>query len=157
MTTDDKLAAYRSTVLEFAGAPPLALDLRRPLTDAARRALAERGLDGPFAVLTAENPRGRNADDASTRAEERARDARNERRVSQLETELRALGVPHRQVDGVAPDGDYREHCVAVRLEREAAVALAARHAQLALFWFDGARFWLLPAAADGAPTPLPG
>jgi hypothetical protein len=41
-------------------------------------------------------------------------------------------------------------------MPRDDAVALARELAQLALFWYDGKRFWLLPAEADDAPRTLP-
>ena len=154
--TSSKLAEYPETVLEFADPAPLTVDLRVPLATSTRRALAAIGLGAPFAVLTAENPHGENAEDAPTAGEEAAREVSNERRMSRLERELAARGVTHRHVDGVAPDGSYRERCVAAVLPRDEAVELARRFGQLALFWFDGDRFWLMPAEAGGEPRALP-
>jgi len=158
MTDDqrDKYDAYTQTVLELHGVPGGAIDLRRALDDAARHALAAVGLDRPFAVLTAENPLGRNAEDAGDPAAEAARDAANDRRLAALVARFGGEGVPFVRVDGVAPDGSYRERCLAALLARDAAVAIARELGQLALFWFDGAAFWLVPAAADEAPRRLP-
>jgi hypothetical protein len=155
-TEEEKWREYPCTVLEFYGPPPGRVDLRRPLGDAERAFLATIGVEAPFAVLTAENPGGENAEDAPTEGAERAREARNERRVSALERELESSGIPFALVDGAAPDGDYRERCVAVALPRAAATALAERLRQLALFWYDGRDFWLLPAEADQEPERLP-
>lgn len=153
-----KWTAYPDTILEFRAAdgPAFHIDLRRAVTGADRAALARFGLERPFAVFTAQNPEGRNADDAPSGTEERIRDGANEHRESALELALREAGIAFRHVDGVAPDGSYREQCVAAMLDREAAVALASRLEQLALFWFDGTDFWLLPAIARQAPLRLP-
>jgi hypothetical protein len=153
---DAKYDAYTQTVLEFPGVPGARLDLRTELDDSGRATLRSVGLEQPFAILTAENPHGRNEEDAPSRDEEDAREADNDRRLAALVARLGAEQVPFVRIDGVAPDGSYRERCVAVLLPREEAVALAGRLAQLALFWFDGAAFWLLPAVADAAPRRLP-
>ncbi len=153
---DAKWDAYPHTVLEFCGPPTLRVDLRRPLSDVARRAIAALALGGPFAVLTAENPGGENPEDAPSERRAEMIEAGNERRTSALQRELEQRGVRHAPVDGMAPDGAYREHCLAVALPRVEAVALARRLDQLALFWFDGHDFWLLPAEADAEPERLP-
>lgn len=151
-----KYDAYAQTVLELAGVPHGRIDLRQPVGAPERAALAHVGLDRPFAVMTAENPHGRNEEDAPTAAEERARDAANDRDLATLVDALGEAGTPFVRVDGTAPDGSYRERCVAVVLPRDDAVALARRFAQLALFWFDGEAFWLLPAEAGAPPKRLP-
>jgi hypothetical protein len=151
----DKYAQYRQTVLEFCDGGPR-IDLRRSLEDADRAALAALGLDREFSVLTAENPHGENEQDAEDPAEERARERRNDRRTRGLVEELRDAGLAFARVDGVAPDGSYRERCVAVPGGREVGQRLAREWAQLALFWFDGEAFWLLPAEASAPPQRLP-
>jgi len=153
---DAKYDAYTQTILEVHGAPDARIDLRRPIGPDDRAALASVGLDRPFGVLTAENPHGRNDEDAPTAAEAADRDAENDRRLAALVARLGEEHVPFVRVDGVAPDGGYRERCVAVLLPRDEAAALAERLDQLALFWFDGAAFWLLPAEADATPRRLP-
>jgi hypothetical protein len=69
---------------------------------------------------------------------------------------LAADQVPFVRVDGVAPDGSYRERCVALLVPAEEGVALARRFDQLALFTFDGEAFWLLPAEVGAPPKRLP-
>ena len=152
---NEKYARYRCTVLEFCGGGPR-IDLRRPVDESARRELAERGLGDGFSVLTAENPRGANEEDAPTPHEERARERANDRRTATLVGELERSRMRWARVDGIAPDGDYRERCVAVVGDRASGVALALRWRQLALFWYDGLAFWLLPAEADQEPQRLP-
>lgn len=158
MTTheEEKWRSYHSTVLELEGESPLRVDLRRPDAAALDTRLRALGLEPPVAILTAENPFGANADDAPTAAQEARQEARNDHRHEQLLAELREAGLPHARVDGMAPDGDYRERCVAVPLGRDAARIFARRLGQLAFFWFDGARVWLEPGVADHAPEPLP-
>jgi hypothetical protein len=152
----EKLDDYRETILEFQGPPPFRVDLRRPVSATERAALARVGLVEPFAVLTAENPCGEHADDAPTAAVADARESRNQRRTARLLDHLEQVGAPAVRVDGVAPGGDHRERCVATPADRAAGVALAKRFEQIALFWFDGRRFWLLPAESDGEPQALP-
>jgi hypothetical protein len=153
---DEKWGAYADTVLEFLGPPVLRIDLRDPVRDEGRAALAALGLERPFAVFTAENPDGANAEDAPAPAVEERKARENERRQSALERALVEAAIPFALVDGVAPDGSYREHCVAAVMPREAAAALAERLRQLALFWWDGGSFWLLPGKADEEPERLP-
>ena len=156
MSEDDKWEQYPNTVLEFYDDGRTRLDLRRAVGPAERAALERLGLDRPFAVFTAENPCGENAEDAPRPTEAAAREARNERRTSRLESDLTERGVPFVEVDGASPDGEYRERCVAAAMPRDEATRLAARFEQLALFWFDGKAFWLLPAEADQEPRRLP-
>ncbi|AHG91333.1 Protein of unknown function DUF3293 [Gemmatirosa kalamazoonensis] len=152
----EKYDAYARTILELPGVPDGRIDLRRPLDDAARAALAAVGLDRPFAVLTAENPHGDNEEDAPSRDAERDREAVNDAQLATLVDALGAAHTPFVRVDGTAPDGSYRERCVAVMLPRDESVALARRFGQLALFWFDGQGFSLLPAEAGEPPRRLP-
>ena len=155
---DEKWDAYPNTVLEFpvAAGTPARIDLRRPVDTRVRDTLAQLGLTGSFAIFTAQNPNGDNADDAPTPAAERAREVANARRAAALEEWLERRGIPFRQVDGVAPDGSYRERCVAAAMDRDVATAIATDLDQLALFWFDGDAFWLHPAEADAEPVRLP-
>lgn len=152
----DKWAQYPCTVLEFAPPDRLRIDLRRPLGAPERATLAALGLDRPFAVLTAENPCGENAEDKPSAAQEEATERRNAARQADLEAELRRSGVEFQRCDGVAPDGDYRERGVAVVLPREQAVMLARRLGQLAIFWFDGRAFSLVGAVARKPAEKLP-
>jgi Protein of unknown function (DUF3293) len=155
-TESGKYDAYPETVLEFVDSPVARIDLRRPLGRDERATLRRLHLDRPFAILTAENPRGENPEDEPSAREAARREDRNERRTDTLERDLERRGVPWLRVDGVSPDRSYREHCVAVVLPRAEASALARRYDQLALFWFDGDAFWLLPAKAEEAPRRLP-
>lgn len=147
---DPAWAQYPETRLEFFREPDderaaLAIDLREPVAADAVRALAELGLDGPFAVVTAAAPGG----DAQHAAYDRARQA-------ELEETARVRTSVARRVDGVSPDGAHRERSVAVRVARAEAVALGRRYGQSAIFWFDGRAFWLLGAVVAASPVRLP-
>ena len=152
----ERYAQYPNTILEFDTPAGLRIDLRRPLDHAQRAALDALGL-GPFGVFTAENPEGEHAEAAEPTPEAAAeRERENARRMQALLDTLDGEGIRYARVDGVAPDGDYREHCVAIAVARDRAVAMAERFDQLALFWFDGRAFWLLPAEADQEARRLP-
>jgi len=153
---DDKLAAYHHTLLHFPGPPAYTVDLRRPVPPDARGVFRRLGIDGPFAVLTAENPEGANAEDQPTPRDEARQERANTVRTRTLAAALEAADVDWVPVTGTAPDGAYPERCVAVRMPLRDAERLARLERQLALFWFDGAAFWLMPAEADGAPRRLP-
>lgn len=154
--SDEKWHAYPHTVLEFQVPGTPRIDLRKPIDDDHRALLRHVGLAGEFAVLTSENPCGENAEDEPTFADEAAKQRDNASRRSRLERELAAAGARFIRVDGVAPDGEYREHGVAVEIPRQDAVALARRFRQLAIFWFDGRDFWLVGAVEDRPPERLP-
>jgi hypothetical protein len=127
---EESYREYPETLLAFEGGPTL--DLRRALTGRERDLVARLGLGATFAVLTAENPGGDEPDDLSS-GERDDRERENVRRVLRLEEALTLARVPFRRVTSRSPDRD-----------------------QLALFWYDGERFWLWPGEAEGAPEPLP-
>jgi uncharacterized protein DUF3293 len=151
--TQERYAQYPSTLLAFEGGPTL--DLRRALTARERDLVRRLGLGPTFAVLTAENPDGDEPEGLSPDARDE-RERENVRRVLRLEEALTLAGVRFRRVTSRSPDGRHRERCVAVALPRERAAALARDRDQLALFWYDGERFWLWPGEVDAAPEPLP-
>jgi hypothetical protein len=153
---DEKWSRYPETILEFAPPDRLRIDLRRPLGAPERATLASLGLDRPFAVLTAENPMGENAEDKPTAEQEAETGRRNAARRAELESQLRKSGAAFQPCDGVAVDGSYREHGLAVVLPRDQAVMLARRFGQLAIFWFDGRGFSLIGALARKPAVKLP-
>jgi len=143
------------TVLSFEGGPRV--DLRWQLDPEERRALAALELGPSFAVLTAEDPGGEDADDQSADGfAERQRE--NVRRTLRFEELLAREGLAFRRVDGSSSDGSHRERCVAVALSRAEAAQLAADHDQVPLFWWDGERFWRWPGEESlEPPPPAPG
>ena len=149
MPTPDELDPdwhrYPDTVLHFRTDPPVRVDLREPVGREAMAALGSIRLSGPFAVLTAHDPRGRNEDVEV-----------NERRAAMLDERLRAVGARFVHVDACSPDGSHCEDSVAALIEREQATMLAREFEQVAIFWFDGEKFWIVGALAGGDPVMLP-
>lgn len=136
--------AYPDTVLVFPEAG-IEIDLRRPLATAVRRAMLDAGLGGSFAVITACNPLGRSLGAAP-----------NQRLSAVFTALVRERHPEGRRADGRSPDGSHREPGWALPVPLEEARGLAARFFQIALFWFDGDRFYLVPVLAPGPPLPLP-
>jgi hypothetical protein len=153
---EEKWRLYPNTLLEFPECDAAAIDLRRPLQDPDRDLLRDLGLDQPFGVLTAENPCGLNAEDAASEKQAEVREKKNRERMTRLVETLNARGLHFLMVDGVSPDGDYREHSVAIAADRDECIALARELDQLAIFWYDGHDFWLYPAEIEEVPTRLP-
>ncbi len=149
---EESFEAYPETVLAFEGGPRI--ELRWQLDSEERRELAALELGPSFAVLTAEDPGGEEADDSADDLAERQRE--NTRRTLRFEELLTRQGLAFRRVDGSAPDGTRRERCVAVAVSREEATRLAAERDQVALFWYDRERFWLWPGQVGAQPEPLP-
>ncbi|HEX5385514.1 MAG TPA: DUF3293 domain-containing protein [Gemmatimonadales bacterium] len=137
--------AFARTILEFDQQPRLSIDLRRPVDAALAAALRALGLGERFAVITASNPRGRLVAAGP-----------NERRRQRLRERIDGLGAAWRPADGISADGGHRERGFAVRLALEEAQALAAEFEQLALFWFDGEAFSIVPVLAKGPVMRLP-
>ena len=135
---------YPETILRF---PELdvTVDLRLPLPAAIAQRFAELGLPGPFGVVTACNPRGLKLDSAANR---------------RLTTELANLvgrrypGAP--LAHGASPDGRHEEPGWAIAAPLAELVQLARELSQRALFWFDGARFLIVPVLGEDPALPLP-
>ena len=103
------------------------------------------GLGEPFAVITAFDPLGRNLPVAE-----------NEKRRADLNRRLTKSGYRFVNVDACSPDRSHRECSVAVLMEQNKAIDLARELEQVAIFWFDGKRFWILGAMVESDPLMLP-
>ena len=136
---------YPETVLTFATNPKLEIDLRQPLSESALSGLKQIGLANPFAVLTAFDPRG-----ADLSPEE------NEKRRRGLNDRLKRSGYGFVEVDACSPDRAHCERSVAVLMPQREAIDLAIELEQVAIFWFDGERFWILGAYVEADPLMLP-
>lgn len=122
---------YPETVLELHLAEGLLrMDLRERVTPAVVARLVRLGPSASFAVITPDNPHGRERDAAG-----------NVTGRAELARTLRERGVVHIRADGTSPDGAHREQGYAVWLDIEDARRLAREHGQSAFFWFDGAAF----------------
>jgi hypothetical protein len=80
----------------------------------------------------------------------------NEKRRRSLSERLHKLGYRFVDVDACSPDGAHCESSVAVVMKQKEALALARELEQVAIFWFDGSRFWILGAMVDSDPLVLP-
>lgn len=136
---------YPETILSFSTEPKVEIDLRRiPSADALAK-LEAAGFGQPFAVVTAFDPRGRDL----SRAE-------NEWRKRDLDRRLSARGYKFAHVDACSPDRAHCECSVAVLAPQREAIELARELEQVAIFWFDGKRFWILGVLLDTDPIELP-
>ena len=136
---------YPETILRFSTEPEIEIDLRRiPLADALAK-LEAAGFGQPFAVVTASDPQGRNLSPEE-----------NERRKCDLDRRLSGDGYKFAHVDACSPDGAHCECSVAVLMPQGKAIELARELEQVAIFWFDGRRFWIVGALAESDPLMLP-
>ncbi len=138
---DPGWASYGDTLLRFPGPEPLEIDLRVPVSGRVRDALAVRGLGQSFGLLTPENPRGR-----------RTSPEDNADRWVRFLTELDSTGTWYVRADGCSRDGRHVEHGVALLWSQGEIVALARQWEQSAIYWWDGARFWVVGALTVAAP-----
>lgn len=136
---------YPETILTFATEPPIVIDLRAIPPEPALSDLAAAGLGNPFAIMTAFDPQGENLSPEE-----------NHRRARSLEQKLRGLGYFFISVDCCSPDRSHCECSVAVVMPQEIAIGIARELEQIAMFWFDGARFWIIGAALETDPLMLP-
>lgn len=137
--------AFATTVLRFDSAPAFAIDLRQPVDRTARRWFREIGFERSFGVVTAMDPMG----------VKQTREV-NQRLAASLQKEVAGLGVAKARVDACSTDESHCEGSVAIALELNSVVDLAYRHEQLALFWFDGESFWIVPARSNKEKLRLP-
>jgi hypothetical protein len=112
------------------------LDLARATAGESRRVLERAGLIAPVCVITADNPGG------VTRPEARNREARD-----RLEARLERACVRRVRCDGHAPDDSHVEVGWACEVGEEGGRAIAHEFAQLAIYVWDGAWWWVVGAA----------
>jgi hypothetical protein len=136
---------YPETVAIFSTQPPLEIDLRAIPSAAALAALNAAGLGKPFAIMTAFDPRGENLPAGE-----------NERLAHDLERRLVENGHRFTRVDCCSPDRSHCERSVAVVMPQQEAIDLARELEQVAIFWFDGQRFWIVGATMETDPLMLP-
>ncbi len=136
---------YPETILTFATQPSFEIDLREIPSESTLATLKAAGFGDPFAIITALDPRGQDLSPAE-----------NEERRRALNRRLTESGYRFARVDCCSPDRSHCEASVAVAMRREDSVALAKELQQVAIFWFDGQRFWILGALADTDALMLP-
>ena len=136
---------YPETILSFATTPRVEIDLRAVPPERAVKQLAAAGFGEPFVVLTAFDPRGENLPAVE-----------NERRKRELDARLKASGYRFAHVDACSPDRSHCECSAAVVMPQQQAIDLARELEQVAIFWFDGGRFWIVGALVETDPLMLP-
>lgn len=142
---DPDWARYPETVVRFEGDEKVQIDLRELVTVESRDALRAMDLSAPFAILTAHNPRGEDAPPAD-----------NARRQAELEAVVAGAGFRFVRVDCCSPDGEHCECSLVIVCEQAVAVDLAKRFDQVAIFWWDGAAFWIVGGTVIADPVMLP-
>jgi hypothetical protein len=136
--------AFTETVLYFDAPGRPTIDLRAPLTARDMTVLAHLGLGQPFGICTAANPGYLRPPAANVEAS------------VGLEWDLAASGAHTVAVAACSPDRVHCEHSFAVVLSCEMVLALARQYEQLAIFWFDGVRFWMIPTQPPNQKIELP-
>jgi hypothetical protein len=136
---------YPETILTFATTPPVEIDLRAVPSSRVVKELAAAGFGAPFVVLTAYDPRGENLSPEE-----------NDRRQRRLDERLKAAGYRFVRVDACSPDRSHCECSVAALMPQAEAIELARELEQVAIFWFDGQRFWIVGALVETDPLMLP-
>jgi hypothetical protein len=136
---------YPETILSFSTTPRVQIDLRVVPSKHELEQLAAAGFGEPFVVLTAFDPRGENLPESE-----------NKKRQRKLDDRLRAAGYRFTRVDACSPDRAHCECSAAVLMPQEKAIELARELEQVAIFWFDGRRFWILGVLVETDPLMLP-
>ncbi len=142
---------FPDTVLRFRSRPSssssssLVIDLRNRVDIDTRIALRGIGIEQSFGILSAQEPMGL----------PQSKDV-DARLAASLKTEVAALGARHVHLDACSPDGSHCERSIAIVLDLESLIALAYRYNQLAIFWFDGEEFWIVPVRSSNARLRLP-
>ena len=139
---DERWSRYPETVLHFSD---VMVDLRIKVEQPIKDGLKTLGLHNSFGVLTAYNPRG-----VDTPADE------NARRMKEMQAELASSDDFFIELDACSPDKSHCECSVALVADRARVIEIAKRWEQIAIFWFDGDRFWIYGAITDSNPLMLP-
>ena len=103
------------------------------------------GFERPFGIISAQDPMGL-----------RQPAAENERLAASLQQEVAALMGTQLRVTACSPDGTHCEESIAIALDLRMVIDLADRYRQLAIFWFDGDAFWIIPVRSSKAKVRLP-
>ncbi len=145
---DPRWRHFPDTILEFPDCAGLRVDLRKDLDPALVDRLNTASAGSSLAVVTACNPAGR-----------RLSEAENSQRTAALRDELEKKPLRFVRADGLSIDGKHRERGFACAADETTALSVARRWEQLAIFFFDGSRFCIVPTSSNDGPRvrfPLP-
>jgi hypothetical protein len=141
-------SVFPETLLHFPD-HGLVIDLREPVDAAARDCFvsifASGGPEMSFCVITADNPNGVTQSDSENAAA-----------LEELRAAVAAMGVPSVPCDGTNAAQTHRERGLAAKVGRDQGIELGRTFEQIAIFHFDGAAFWLVPAITEGPARRLP-
>lgn len=101
------------------------------------RSLEDGHLPNPFAIITASNPLGQIL----------SKDE-NDQRNRQLQKEL--SHVLHEKIIGASADLEHQEHSFIVQISKPAAIGLALKYDQNAIFWVEGDDLHIIPVLMSG-------
>jgi hypothetical protein len=132
-------------VLHFRSTPEITIDLRTVVDESTRSKLRRVGFEHSFGVIAAQDPMGV-AQLATV----------NDALAASLQQEVAELGVTYVCVDACSPDESHCERSVAIALDERSLIDIASRYEQLAIFWFDGDAFWIIPVHSRNARLQLP-
>lgn len=136
---------FPDTILRFCSVPPLIVDLRSEVSDSSRVGFRKLGFERTFGVVSAHDPMGL-----------RQQAAVNTGLGASLQADVAELSAAQSPVDACSPDGSHREASIAIALDLQPLIDLAKRYDQLAIFWFDGDAFWIVPARSTDWKLRLP-
>lgn len=80
----------------------------------------------------------------------------NERLSARLRERARKIDAVQVDVDACGADNSHCESSIAIAIDMQSAIRLAGDYRQLAIFWFDGQCFWILPVRSGKAKLKLP-
>lgn len=132
-------------MLYFDSDSTLVLDLRKKISATARIELGRLGFEHSFGVVTAQDPLGAPQTPAA-----------NERLAATLRQEVAALRCVCASVNACNSDRSHCEQSIAAALDLKSLIAIAHGYAQLAIFWFDGNAFWIIPVRSSNERLQLP-
>ncbi|HWG33707.1 MAG TPA: DUF3293 domain-containing protein [Gemmatimonadaceae bacterium] len=137
--------SFPETILQFRSTPAITIDLRTAVDRRVRAALREIGFEQPFGIITAQDPMG-----------VPQLPAVNDARAASLLKVTAGLSVTQVRVDACSPDESHCERSIAIALDQRSAIDIARRYEQLAIFWFDGDAFWIVPVCSRNERLRLP-
>jgi uncharacterized protein DUF3293 len=136
---------FPDTVLHFRSLPALTLDLREKITTTDRETLGRIGFERSFGIISAEDPMGVTQPAAVNAA-----------LAARLLQDVAQLDAMCADVDACSPDRSHCEQSVAIAIGLQSLTGLAYRYRQLAIFWFDGEAFSIVPVHSNKAMLRLP-
>lgn len=109
-----------------------------------RNHLRDIGFEQSFGVVTAVDPMG------VTQPPET-----NDELVARLRIRVAGIGAVQAEVDACGVAASHCERSIAIAIDLQSVIRIADEFRQLAIFWFDGSAFWIIPVRSDKAKQKL--